>query len=396
MSKILVIDSEPGMRQIIDRILAPQGYEIFSAEDGAQALANCAKINPDLVLLDVRLPDMESVEIMEGLRKMKPAVPIVILSGFGDAETAVELVKKGAFNFIHKPFKVDALRQMVKKALNNRVALAIDTRVEEVSPDAAGVPSMPVIRKVRSNMAFVFAGSAALLLLCSGFFAWKLLFRELPEAAFPISYSNTSGIGFDGKQLWVADWADETIYQHKRDDKFSVIASYKTQGLEPTGLAFDGTSIWVSHSFGHKIYKRKLDATLTLVDAYTSPGPSTSGLFYDGTNLWSLDFQQSKIYKHTMDATLSVAASFDSPAVNPCGMFKYGKEFYIADASTNRIYKVDAQDFSLRGVYILPLYENKKSHLTGIAWDGRSIWTSSDGIQKVFRCPLKSLKPVKL
>jgi CheY-like chemotaxis protein len=395
MSKILVIDSEPGMRQVIDKVLSPQGYEIFSAEDGAQALSNCAKIGPDLVLLDVRLPDMESSEIMDGLRKIKPTLPIVILSGFGDVETAAELVKKGAFSYIHKPFKVDALRQMVKKALNQKVAIALETKVEELPADGA-IPATAVKPRARRSKLFMAAAGGALVLLLGAFLGWRLLFRELPPAEFAIPYTTASGMGFDGKDIWVADWADETVYRHARDDKFSVQGTFKTPGLEPNGIACDGKSLWVSHSFGGKIYKRNIDATLSVAASYGSPGASVAGLYYDGSNLWSLDFQQSKIYKHASDAGLTVAATYDSPAVHPCGMFKAGAEFYIADSSTNKIFKVSTADFSLRGIYVLPQYENKKSHLTGITWDGKSIWTCSDGIQKVFRCPLKELKAVKL
>lgn len=396
MPTILVIDSEPGMRQVIDKILSPQGYEIFSAEDGAQAVANFPKVNPDLVLLDVRLPDIESADIMENLRKIKPSLPIVILSGFGDVETALELVKKGAFSYIHKPFKVDSLRQMVKKALNQDVAIAIETKVEEVAPESAGPEAVPAaVPKKKSKKLPLAIAAGILLLLAAGSLSWMLFFREMPEAEFPISYANASGLSFDGKYIWVASWVDETIYKHRRDAKFSVAESYKTQGVEPSGIAFDGTFLWVSHSFGQKIYKRKLDATLSVVDVYPSTGTSVAGLYYDGANLWSLDFQQSKIYKHAMDKTLSVLAVYDSPAVNPCGMFKYGKEFYIADTSTNRIYKVDTRDFALRGIYMIPRYD-KRSHLTGIAWDGKSIWVCQDGVQKIFRCPMSKLSPVKL
>jgi len=395
MAKILVVDSEPGMRQVIDKILSPQGYEIFSAEDGNQALNNCKKINPNLVLLDVRLPDMESADILAALRIIDPALPVVVLSGFGDAETAAELVKKGAFSFIHKPFKVDSLRQMVKKALNQKAALNLDTNtaaLPEVTESRAAGDS----RGSRLKRAVIVSVAGALVLALGGFLSWKLLLRDIPEAGFTIPYTNASGISFDGRDIWVADWADETVYRHTRDAKFSVSSNFKTQGFEPTGLAFDGKYIWISHSFGGKIYKRNVDAALSAVNSFASPGPSVSGLYFDGANLWSLDFQQGKIFKHTMDAGLTVAATYDSPAINPCGMFKFGKEFYIADSRSNKIFKVDAADFSLRGIYILPQYGDKNSHLTGIAWDGKSIWTCSDGVQKVFRYPLKSLKPLKV
>jgi CheY-like chemotaxis protein/sugar lactone lactonase YvrE len=381
------------MRQIIDWILTPQGYEIFAVEDGAQALGNGKKINPDLVLLDVRLPDMESLEIMKELKKIKPGLPVLILSGFGDIEAALELVKQGAFNYLPKPFKVDDLRQMVKKAINQQVAAAIDVPAQEIpagdSPKEQNESKSPVIK-------YLICAAAILLLAAGGSLFWKWRSAGATAVEYAIAYTNPSAICWDGKYVWIADWASETIYRHARDEKFSVSANFKMPGIVATGLAYDGKYLWVSNSFSQKIYKRSTDSALSEAALFSSPGPSPSGLCFDGKNLWSADFQQGKIYKHASDKTLSIAATYGSPAANPCGLFKYGKYFFIADANTNRIFKVDPASFKVKSVFILPQYEDQQHHITSIAWDGNSLWVCSDGNQKILRCGIRSLKPIKM
>lgn len=234
--------------------------------------------------------------------------------------------------------------------------------------------------------------AVAVIILLAG----KIFFRVPPDAQFSIAYANPSALCSDGKNLLVADWVMQKVYRHVKDKSFSVAKEYGTDGIEPSGLAFDGKYLWISHSFGHRIYRYKYnDTAFVMAASATSPGPSPSGLYFDGEYLWSLDFQQGKIYKHKTDGGLKVLASYDSPAANPCGMFKEGSFFYVGDSSTNRIYKINPETFSVAGIYLLPEYENQKMHMSGITWDGKSLWTCSDGIPKVFRHRMKSLKQVQ-
>src|SRR3989339_1193492 len=120
MAKIIIIDDEAGMRQVITKILVPQGHEVFAAEEGIQALEICRKESPDLALMDIRLPDMDGGEILAGLKRIKPQLPVVILSGFGDVDAAADLVKQGGFEYISKPFKIDDFLALVRKALGQQ------------------------------------------------------------------------------------------------------------------------------------------------------------------------------------------------------------------------------------------------------------------------------------
>jgi len=101
------------------------------------------------------------------------------------------------------------------------------------------------------------------------------------------------------------------------------------------------------------------------------------------------------VYKHKLDDTLSIAASFDSPAVQPRGMFGYKNELFIIDSQANRIVKVNPESFSITGMYTLPAFEKGTNRMASMAWDGRSIWSCSDGVKQLFRNKMKSLKPIK-
>ncbi|MBN1621014.1 MAG: sigma-54-dependent Fis family transcriptional regulator [Endomicrobiales bacterium] len=399
MAKILIVDDEPGMRQVISKVLMPHGYKVILAEDGKQGLDLFQEQNPDLVLLDIRLPDMDGLEILANIRKMKSDIPVIMLSGFGDVETAVELVRQGAYDYISKPFKVNRLTDLVKQAL----AQSNITTSEQVVPSAPAIESKPapaqpkkeVVREIEIKRSWIFIGAGAIVLLLAGLLSYFFLIKELPEAEFSIPYSSPSAICWDGQYLWVSDWMEETVFKHSIDDKLSIYSSYQLSDMQLTGIAYDGKNLWTCDSFQREIYKHKLDHNLSIVSTYEAPGPSISGLFFDGVNLWSMDFQEKKIYRHRIDDELRVLNTYESPAINPCGMFRKGKYFYIADASSNRIYKVKAENFSFEDVYIFDKYRGKKYPLAGITCDGKSIWSCADGMQKIIRHPFSDLKKIK-
>ena len=87
MAKVLVVDDEPGMRQVVLNVLKTEGHELFSAEDGKQAIELAKNESPVLVMLDMRLPDMDGLEILAEIKKMLPNTQVIMLSGFGDVES---------------------------------------------------------------------------------------------------------------------------------------------------------------------------------------------------------------------------------------------------------------------------------------------------------------------
>src|SRR6266511_816223 len=119
-SRILVIDDEAAIRDSLRMTLEYEGYEFLGAATGQEGLALVEREAPDLVLLDVKMPGMDGIEVLERLRNMNEALPIVVVSGHGTISTAVEATKKGAFDFIEKPFASERVLVSIRNALDQR------------------------------------------------------------------------------------------------------------------------------------------------------------------------------------------------------------------------------------------------------------------------------------
>src|SRR5829696_7892503 len=119
-SRILVIDDEAAIRDSLKMTLEYEGYEFIGAATGQEGLALAEREAPDLVLLDVKMPGMDGIEVLERLRNMNDSVPVVVVSGHGTISTAVEATKKGAFDFIEKPFASERVLVSLRNALDQR------------------------------------------------------------------------------------------------------------------------------------------------------------------------------------------------------------------------------------------------------------------------------------
>jgi len=118
--RVLVIDDDPGVRDYMEALVARQGYEVFAAADGEEALKNLDTSQPDLITLDVVLPGMDGLQTLEKLKQRLPDVPVVMLSGHGQARNIVEAMRRGASDFLRKPFEVEELELAFQKALEKR------------------------------------------------------------------------------------------------------------------------------------------------------------------------------------------------------------------------------------------------------------------------------------
>src|SRR3977135_3746535 len=119
-SRILVIDDEAAIRDSLRMTLEYEGDEVRGAGTGQEGLALAERDAPDLVLLDVKMPGMDGIEVLERLRNMNESVPVVVVSGHGTISTAVEATKKGAFDFIEKPFASERVLVSLRNALDSR------------------------------------------------------------------------------------------------------------------------------------------------------------------------------------------------------------------------------------------------------------------------------------
>src|SRR5213083_1955805 len=119
-SRILVIDDKSAIRDSLRMTLEYEGYEFIGAATGQEGLTLAEREAPDLVLLDVKMPGMDGIEVLERLRNMNESLPVVVVSGHGTISTAVEATKKGAFDFIEKPFASERVLVSLRNALDSR------------------------------------------------------------------------------------------------------------------------------------------------------------------------------------------------------------------------------------------------------------------------------------
>jgi len=122
MSKILIIEDEASIRRVLVKILSEEdkSHEIYEAEDGLSALNNIKKENFDLILCDIKMPKMDGIEVLEFSKKIKPEIPIIMISGHGDLDTAVDSMRKGAYDYISKPPDLNRLLNTVRNAIDKK------------------------------------------------------------------------------------------------------------------------------------------------------------------------------------------------------------------------------------------------------------------------------------
>ena len=118
METILVVDDEKNYLLVLKELLAEEGYEVLTAQSGGSALTILQETDLDLVLTDMKMPGMSGLELLEKFKQKDPQLPVVMMTAFGTVEKAVEAMKKGAFDYISKPFDNETLKKTVAKALN--------------------------------------------------------------------------------------------------------------------------------------------------------------------------------------------------------------------------------------------------------------------------------------
>ena len=133
MSKILIIEDEAAIRRVLKKIISEENdaYQVEEAEDGLQGLDLIKNHDYDLVLCDIKMPKMDGVEVLEKTKKLKPETPIVMISGHGDLDTAVNTMRLGAFDYISKPPDLNRLLNTVRNALEKKVLVVENKRLKK-------------------------------------------------------------------------------------------------------------------------------------------------------------------------------------------------------------------------------------------------------------------------
>jgi len=130
MSKILIIEDEAAIRRVLTKILSEESetYSVEDVEDGIQGLERIKNNDYDLVLCDIKMPKMDGVELLEAVKKIKPEIPMVMISGHGDMETAIQTMRLGAFDYISKPPDLNRLLNTVRNALDKK-QLVVENKI---------------------------------------------------------------------------------------------------------------------------------------------------------------------------------------------------------------------------------------------------------------------------
>jgi two-component system, NtrC family, response regulator AtoC len=135
--QILVVDDEPNLRRVLGAQLSRDGYEVHAVPDGKAALRILQEQYIDVLITDLRMPELDGLELMRRALALEPELPVVIITAHGTVDNAVEALKSGAFDYITKPFDQNEVRNVVRKALRTRALAATEARQEpELLPGA--------------------------------------------------------------------------------------------------------------------------------------------------------------------------------------------------------------------------------------------------------------------
>ena len=149
MANILIVDDEKSIRKTLREILEYEGYNVDEAQDGQESLNMVKEGDYDVVLLDIKMPKMDGMEALEKILQAEPDTPVIMVSGHGTIDTAVEAVKKGAFDFVAKPMDLNRLLITVRNALD-KSNLIIETKVlkRKVTKTREMIGDSPAIKKI--------------------------------------------------------------------------------------------------------------------------------------------------------------------------------------------------------------------------------------------------------
>ncbi len=153
MSRILIIEDEASIRRVLVKILTEENnqYQVFEAEDGLIGTEMIKKEDFDLVLCDIKMPKMDGVEVLEAVKKIKPEIPMVMISGHGDLDTAVNTMRMGAFDYISKPPDLNRLLNTIRNALDRKQLVVENKRLKrKVSKQYEMVGNTPEIETIKS------------------------------------------------------------------------------------------------------------------------------------------------------------------------------------------------------------------------------------------------------
>jgi two-component system, NtrC family, nitrogen regulation response regulator NtrX len=184
MPKILIIEDEAAIRRVLNKILSEENdtYQVEEAEDGLQGVEKIKNEDYDLVLCDIKMPKMDGVEVLEAIKKIKPEIPMVMISGHGDLETAVNTMRLGAFDYISKPPDLNRLLNTVRNALD-RKQLVVENKIlkKKVSKNYEMIGNSEAINHIKTMIEKVAPTDARVLITGPNGTGKELVAHQLHE-----------------------------------------------------------------------------------------------------------------------------------------------------------------------------------------------------------------------
>ena len=221
--KILIIDDERSIRNSLKEILVDEGYEVEVAENGAQGCQMADKEKYNVIFCDIKMPEMDGMEVLDKLTKMGIESAVVMISGHGDIDTAVECIKKGAFDFIQKPLDLNRILITIKNA-TDKVTLVKETRILKTKVYGQQmVGNSPAIEEIRSMIDKVAPTDARVLIQGSNGTGKELVARNLHQksnrSAMPYIEVNCAAIP--------SELIESELFGHEKGSFTSAIKQHK-------------------------------------------------------------------------------------------------------------------------------------------------------------------------
>ncbi len=182
MANILIIDDEKAIRKTLSEILSYEGYKMDEAGDGEEGLKLFSSRTYDVVLCDIKMPKMDGIEFLEKAKLINPDVPIIVISGHGNIDTAVDAVKKGAFDYVSKPPDLNRLLITLRNAMDKQVLVSeAKTLKRKVSKVQEMIGESAAIKKIKDTVEKVAPTDARVLITGENGVGKELVARWIHE-----------------------------------------------------------------------------------------------------------------------------------------------------------------------------------------------------------------------
>lgn len=185
MAKLLIIDDEASIRRTLKEILEFEDYTVDVAEDGVKGLAAAKKTTYDAIFCDIKMPQMDGLEVLDNLKAEGIPTPIIMISGHGNIETAVDSIRKGAYDFIEKPLDLNRILVTIKNALDKtnlvEETVVLKKQVKKLGKSSTIIGNSPAIGEINVMIEKVAASDARVLVTGPNGSGKELVARQLHE-----------------------------------------------------------------------------------------------------------------------------------------------------------------------------------------------------------------------